>query len=152
MRINIAYSPKWEEFSHIVNYLKEKGFLVIRSADLVTLTVEGLDNATQLSRKKIASDQCFIAMSFNPELLLNFKTIVMPKIKETGFNPITVDVVPHNESILDRILYEIKNSHFVVVDFTEQNLGAYYEAGYAKGLGLEVIWTVRKEISTLKTV
>lgn len=47
---------------------------------------------------------------------------------------------------MPEIFYEIKNSKFVVVDVTEQNYGAYYEAGYAQALGKEVIVCCRKEI------
>lgn len=41
---------------------------------------------------------------------------------------------------------EIRNSRFVIADTTEQNNGVYYfEAGYALGQGLPVIWSVRKD-------
>ncbi|MCF2940650.1 hypothetical protein L1N85_19855 [Paenibacillus alkaliterrae] len=36
-------------------------------------------------------------------------------------------------------------SNIVISDFTEHKTGVYYEAGFAKGLGLEVIWTVRED-------
>ena len=40
---------------------------------------------------------------------------------------------------------EIKNSRFVVADVTDQRPGVYFEAGYAMGLGLPVIWSVRED-------
>ena len=39
---------------------------------------------------------------------------------------------------------EIKNSRFVIADVTDQRPGVYFEAGYAIGLGLPVIWSVRE--------
>lgn len=40
---------------------------------------------------------------------------------------------------------EIKNSRFIVADFTEHKHGVYFEAGYALGLGVPVIWCVRND-------
>ena len=37
----------------------------------------------------------------------------------------------------------IRRSRFVVADFTGQRGGVYFEAGYALGLGLRVIWLCR---------
>ena len=39
----------------------------------------------------------------------------------------------------------IMKSRFVVADFTDQRNGVYYEAGFAKGLGLPVIQTCMSE-------
>lgn len=34
---------------------------------------------------------------------------------------------------------------FVLADFTGHRGGVYYEAGFAQGLGLDVIWTCRSD-------
>ena len=47
----------------------------------------------------------------------------------------------HNEKIDDRIIAEIRQSGLVVADFTGQRGGVYYEAGFANGLGIPLIWT-----------
>jgi nucleoside 2-deoxyribosyltransferase len=39
---------------------------------------------------------------------------------------------------------EIQASDFVVADLSHDNLGAYWEAGYAEGLGKPVIYTCEK--------
>ncbi len=39
---------------------------------------------------------------------------------------------------------EIRASDFVVADLTHDNLGAYWEAGYAEGLGKPVIYTCKR--------
>lgn len=41
--------------------------------------------------------------------------------------------------ITPELLSHIKNSKFVVVDLTHKNNGAYFEEGYAMGLGKPVI-------------
>ncbi len=37
------------------------------------------------------------------------------------------------------MIVDIKRSKFIITDLTNNNLGAYYEAGYAAGRGLPVI-------------
>ena len=39
---------------------------------------------------------------------------------------------------------EIQSSDFLIADLTHDNFGAYWEAGYAEGLGKPVIYTCEK--------
>jgi hypothetical protein len=60
--------------------------------------------------------------------------------------PHRVDQREHN----DKIIAQIRKSRFVVADFTGYRGGVYYEVGFAKGLGFEMIWTCREnEIENL---
>ena len=45
----------------------------------------------------------------------------------------------------DEIIAEIRRSAFLIADFTGHRGGVYFEAGYAMGHGLPVIWTCRKD-------
>lgn len=51
----------------------------------------------------------------------------------------------HNNNICDEIIAEIRRSKFLIADFTGQRGGVYFEAGFAYGLGLPVIWTCKKD-------
>ncbi len=43
--------------------------------------------------------------------------------------------------VIDNIMRDqIRNSAFVIVDLTHDNSGAYWEAGYAEGLGKPVVY------------
>ena len=66
-------------------------------------------------------------------------------ITDCGFVPVRVDMIHHNDKIDDRIVAEIRKSNFLVADFTGIRGGVYFEAGFAMGLGLPVIWTCRKD-------
>ena len=44
----------------------------------------------------------------------------------------------------------IRESRFLIMDISDPNYGAYYEAGYAEGLGKEVIISCRKSIYNKK--
>ena len=66
-------------------------------------------------------------------------------IKEAGYNAIFIDEVQHNDFITPELLKHIRDSRFVVVDLTHQNNGAYFEEGYAMGLGKPVIQLCKKD-------
>jgi len=51
--------------------------------------------------------------------------------------------VHHNEKICDKIVSEIRKSRLLVADFTDNRGGVYFEAGFAMGLSIPVIWMCR---------
>jgi len=60
-------------------------------------------------------------------------------------DPIRIDRVHHNEKICDKIVAEIRTCQFLIADVTLQRAGVYFEAGFAMGLGRQVIWTCRDD-------
>ena len=60
-----------------------------------------------------------------------------------------IDRDPSVDKIDDAIIAEIRRSRFLIADFTHGEDGArggvYYEAGYAHGLGIPVIFTCHKD-------
>ena len=74
---------------------------------------------------------------------------IRPAIEKAGYRPVRIDEKPHNKKIDDEIIAEIRRSRFVVADFTEGEEGTrggvYYEAGFAHGLNIPVIFTCRKD-------
>jgi nucleoside 2-deoxyribosyltransferase len=51
----------------------------------------------------------------------------------------------HNNRIDDEIAAMIRRSKFIVADFTGRRGGVYFEAGFALGMGLPVIWVCSKD-------
>ena len=66
-------------------------------------------------------------------------------VADTGFELYRLDEKPQAGLIDDRLRVEIRNSRFLISDLTHDNSGAYWEAGYAEGLGKPVIYTCKKE-------
>ena len=66
-------------------------------------------------------------------------------ITEAEYVAIFIDEVQHNDFITPELLKYIRDSKFVVVDLTHQNNGAYFEEGYAMGLGKPVIQLCKKD-------
>jgi|ERR1035438_4951362 hypothetical protein len=86
----------------------------------------------------------FIAMWFD-ESMNHAWLAIEEGIRAAGYEPLRIDQKQHNNKIDDEIVAAIRRSKFVVSDFTKQRGGVYFEAGFAKGLGLEVVWLCRKD-------
>lgn len=93
----------------------------------------------------VVSRQAFVAMWFDPQMSDIYKSGIEPAVKEAGFECRRIDGKEHNNKICDEIVAEIRKSRFLVADFTQNRGGVYFEAGFAMGLGLPVIWVVRKD-------
>lgn len=85
----------------------------------------------------------FIAMWFNDDLD-PFLEVISQAVLDAGYEPLRIDNKEHNNDINDEIIASIRQSKFVIADFTGQRGGVYFEAGYAKGLGLEVLWLCKE--------
>ncbi len=93
----------------------------------------------------IDSNQAFVAMWFDPAKKYVYDKGIEPALKACKLKSIRIDLEEHNENIVDEILAEIKRSRCVVADFTGGRQGVYFEAGFARGLGIPVIWMVHKD-------
>lgn len=66
-------------------------------------------------------------------------------VTSCGFVPRIMDEIQHNHQIVPEMLYEIRESRFVIAELTEHNNGAYFEAGYALGKEKEVIQICKED-------
>lgn len=87
---------------------------------------------------------CFIAMAFKDEME-SAHAAIERAVRAVQLIPLRVDKVEHNQNINDFILAEIRNAEVVIAEFSQHNAGVYFEAGFALGLGREVIYICRKE-------
>lgn len=129
------------------------------------LTPAGVKQLEELKTKAVNSEQAFVAMWFGESVGEAYEKGIKPAIRDSGYSPLRIDEKEHNNKIDDEIIREIRRSRFVVCDFTcgliehegERTAlprdGVYYEAGFAQGLGIPVIWmcqqiTLSMSIST----
>jgi len=110
----------------------------------VEITAEGWNYLEEKRSTISTSSQAFIAMSFSDDMTSAWENAIRPAVSEAGFRPYRVDVEPHLERIDVKIMSEIQNSRFLIADVTNQKQGVYFEAGYALGLKMPVIWTCKK--------
>ena len=144
-------STHFDDVYYFLNYLFEKGWIQgHRGSDgsfAGTLTVDGYSRiADQASNTD--SSQAFVAMWFGDEMDDAYEQGIRLGIEAAGYTPMRIDRKANVNKIDDEIIAEIRRSRFLVADFTHGEGGArggvYYEAGFAYGLGLPVIYTCRK--------
>ena len=109
------------------------------------MTTKGWEEAEAIEKPAAVREKAFVAMWFSERVTFAFSNGIEPAIDETGYRAIRIDLQKHADSVIDRIFAEIKEARFIVADFTGQLGGVYFEAGFARGLGLDVIWTCRDD-------
>ena len=137
----LVYARSEEEMNDYLVAAGELGFFDIHKS---TITLDGWRRVEALRTTMPQSRQAFVAMWFAKELDDAWINGFQKGIEDTDYyHAIRVDSVEHNDKIDDRIFAEIRRSALVVADFTGDRGGVYFEAGYAMGLGMPVIWTCR---------
>lgn len=108
---------------------------------------EGLKRVVELQTAEVnmPSRQAFVAMWFSPELGTAYQNAIEPAIQDAGYVPLRIDAKEHVNKIDDEIIQQIRKSRFLLADFTGHRGGVYYEAGFAHGLGLPVIFTCKED-------
>jgi hypothetical protein len=105
------------------------------------ITPSGWDRIEAFRKLQPDSRQAFVAMWFAKELVTAYEDGIRPGILQSNhFVPLRLDSAQFNGNIDDRIIAEIRRSAFVVADFTGNRGSVYFEAGYAEGLGIQVIY------------
>ena len=107
--------------------------------------MDGWDYYEQIKRGAVMSRKAFMAMEYgNKDLDYVFEICFRPAVKATGYDLFRLDEKPRAGIIDDRLRVEIRTSRFLISDLTNENRGAYWEAGFAEGLGKPVIYTCEK--------
>lgn len=145
------YGSSWtyneNELSELINYLKESRRIDKQGGRVVSckITPDGWEHLEKLKEFNPTSNQCFVAMWFDDKMDKIYDGAFVKGIEEAGYKPHRVDQRQYNNKIDDEIIAQIRRSRFIVSDFTGHRGGVYYEAGFARGLGLQVIFTCRKD-------
>jgi len=139
-----------EGFEMILDYLAETDLVkapATRGTGTLTryhamLSVKGWEYVERLRREHPDSRLAFMAMEYGDTRLDRvFLQALKPAAAATGFDLRRLDEKPRAGLIDDRLRVEIRNARFLLADLTHENAGAYWEAGFAEGLGRPVIYT-----------
>ncbi len=149
----LAHSESWtsNQLQVLINHLVQEQWLDVgmRTLDSThyTVTVSGHNELDADGPRR--TKQAFVALWFNSEMNDAYEHGIEPAIREAGFIPMRIDEKKDANRIDDDIIAEIKRSRFVVADMTHGADGVrgsvYYEAGFAHGCGLEVIYCCRED-------
>lgn len=118
----------------------------------VFLSAKGYQRLRSIKERLKDSRQCFVAMWFADEMSEVYDKAIKPAIEyiedgetEPRFMALKINDKEHTNDINDEIISQIRRSRYMVCDLTGYRGGVYFEAGFAYGLGLEVIYTCRKD-------
>ena len=152
-------SRQTSEVVTLAEYCSEEGWIEHRSVERTSksgndvhklmLRPPGYARLAQLDATSTSSMQAFVAMWFDDSMTEAYEKGIAPAIRHAGYEPLRIDGKEHNNKIDDEIIAEVRRSRFVVADFTQGTSGArggvYYEAGFAHGLDIPVIFTCRED-------
>jgi nucleoside 2-deoxyribosyltransferase len=144
-----------DELNSVLFYLTNEGYLqtweTIADKKEYWISTRGLERLRKI-KDIVSSNNCFVAMWFTSEMQIVFEKAVKPAIEffeegqtEPQFKAIKIDNVEHINDINDEIIATIRRSRFMVCDLTGYRGGVYFEAGFAHGLGIPVIYTCRDD-------
>ena len=164
------WSTKDRDKQYIKEMLIESGLCcyshdqsIDKSKRPIIPTTKGWKKFEELEINWQISTTAFVAMWFS-KATLKYRDAVKEAMRLAGYEPKIIDDHEHNNFIMDEVINQINEAKFVVADFTcipeqpENNSkipggvrgGVYFEAGYAKGLGKEVIVTCRDDADSKK--
>ena len=147
-----AHSESWNDgqMGTLVQHLVDERWLTLkRTLDELqcNVTVSGHDRVAGAQEPK--GREAFVAMWFDPSMNDAYKNGIEPGIRDAGFVPMRIDEKKDANRIDDDIIATIKESRFVVADMTHGSDGVrgsvYFEAGFARGCDLEVIYCCRRD-------
>ena len=150
-------APSQEIAIGLVEELEERGMIRVGNVERlmdgiifmeVNLSLEGWEKYEEEKRGDFDGNYGFIAMKFGDERLDAFvRDVAKPAIRNK-FNIELVDLrdVAQAGVIDDIMRVKIRDAKFVIADLTHSNNGAYWEAGYAEGLGKPVVYICEKTV------
>jgi hypothetical protein len=132
-----------------LNYIE-----TVNTVEQVRLTIGGWKRISELRRARpFLGKRAFVAMQYgDPEQTRIYDDYFGPATAQAGFDLIRLDKVLKAGLIDNQLRVQIRNSRLLLADLTNRNPGAYWEAGYAEGLGIPVIYLCKKSgFRSLKT-
>ena len=150
-------STTWQELCFLLNQLGY--FNLLESIDYYgegvsfRVTHNGYQKAQEIV-VNTDSSQVFVAMWFgkndeDKEKMNKLYDHIEQAAKNTGYTTLRIDRKKDLNKVDDEIIAQIRQSQFVIADFTHGNDGArggvYYETGFAEGLGKTVIRSCRED-------
>lgn len=140
------------EVEYLIEQLEKQEF-IDRPPEMggaLRLIGKGFERIRELQSQGSSSSQAFVAMWFHESMEDHYHKGFFRAITEAGYKPVRIDRKEHINKIDDEIIAEIRRSRFLIADFTcepgKPRGGVYFEAGFAHGLKIPVIWTCRDDV------
>lgn len=141
----LFYAKSYEDLKYVIS--SEDSPQYLRHKDKkYRLTPEGWERAHLLLKTNLYLKRAFIAMWFDKDMKEAYCKAIKPAVKKTGYEAYRVDDdLSNTDMIVNKILAEIRRSRFIIIDLTGIRRSVIFEAGFALGLNIPVIWTCSQE-------
>ena len=166
--LGFKIGKEWPDLRYIITSLEEQRIIHVdylhggkvlsgekKIPEKLSLTLAGWQKYEELKRSVKETRKAFIAMAFVKPDKENYffqntllEKHLKPAVKQTGYdlsNPLASE--PTAGNIHARMEVEIRASRFIIAELSHHNNGAYWEAGFARGLGKPVIYMFNKKIA-----
>ena len=131
---------------YYIDFLESQGYLEhIMGSHTHILTPKSIERIYELQKTNSTNKDVFVSMAFNNGTK-DTREAIRSGIDKAGFSSKFIDEIIHNHQIMPEMFRLIRECRFLVLEISDPNYGAYYEAGYALGLGKEVIICCSKEV------
>ena len=134
----------------LLNYAKELKLISYQNSQVsetieAELTMPGWQRYGELTQNTADNKNVFMAMQFGDKDIDQFyEDHLKPLINKMGFTLNKLEAIA-GDTIDNQIRVAIRDARFIIADISRGNKGAYFEAGYAEGLGKTVIYTCDKK-------
>lgn len=139
-----------QQYGQIRDYLIDNGYAAVIDQSKVTTILLHPNGWKRIEELQLNSDRnrnVFVSMAFNNDTKKT-REAIRAGIVKAEYSPEFIDEIIHNKQIVPEMFRLIRESRFLILDISDPNYGAYYEAGYALGLGKEVIITCSQKVFT----
>jgi len=140
-----SYDIRELEFIYEDYLIKGKKYLTKINQNFCKINPKGWAYLETFRNPNPDSKKAFVAMWFDEEMENIYDEHIEKAIQDAGYKSIQIGRKEHNNDINDEIIGEIRSCKFVVADLTGNRGGVYYEAGFADGLNIPVIYTCRED-------
>lgn len=141
-----SYCPNKDELDYLITdyHIDESKFITLNNYSL-EISPKGWARLDEMKIKIKESNIGFIAMKFSDNLIKYSKQWFESAITSAGYEAKAMYNHKHTNIIDNEMKALIRRSKFLVCDLTLSSKGAYYEAGFAHGLDIPVIFLCKKE-------
>lgn len=127
------------------NFIQKEDY--VHGSYAYSVTFKGWQRYEELQSENKDSTIAFMAMQFgDTELDKIVDGIFRPAVAQTGFRLQKLTDGQRAGLIDDQLRVQIRRARILIADLTHSNNGAYWEAGFAEGLGIPVIYTCKQSI------
>ena len=144
-------SPTASSAAELLRQMEEIGLVVLGNQHFggfvaVDLTLLGWERYEELIHAVTSEPHGFFACDFGNDDIRNLlEDTLKPAFKQRGYDLSDMRGFAR-PGLIDNIMQErIRRASFVIVDLTDDNLGAYWEGGFAQALGKPVVYICEHE-------